>query len=110
MDAEFSSTLLPRIQRAKELPEGESAKVLGDLVVVVRVVVRVSIAAPASVGVVAADVICMGLHTESLPSRSNKLPFCSVHCSATNVTVGVTFAREDRPRAKSCAVDTLLAE
>ena len=77
---------------------------------VVRFILGVTIAAPAGVIIVAAEVIWMGLYNVSLASLSNNAAFCNVTSSTKNVTLGLIFAIGDRLRSKSCSVLIILAE
>ena len=63
---------------------------------VVGVVVRLTIAEPAGVGIMSGDVIWMGSHKHRLDSSSSYDAFRTVMCSADNVTLALTSPKVDK--------------
>ena len=87
----------------------ERAQVVTEVVCLVCVVVRLTIAKPAGVGIVRAEVIWVGVINVSLATRSSHSAFSTVTYCAYKDTILVSSAKLGRLRADSSAVGSALA-
>ena len=90
------------LSRRSNSSEVERAKLVVEVVGVVRVVVRLPIAAPTDVGIVAAELIWIGLHTDALARRSKNPLFCTARSSGRNEPIALPFPNEHKLPLISC--------